>query len=37
MRLVKGDSSEFINKQKLVIGKFQWRMVMELLVIVIRK
>lgn len=25
MRLVKGDSSEFINKEKLVLGKFQWQ------------
>jgi putative transposase len=25
MRLVKGDSSEFINKEKLTIGKFQWQ------------
>lgn len=25
MRLVKGDSSEWINKQKLVAGKFRWQ------------
>lgn len=25
MRLVKGDSSEFVNKQKLTAGKFQWQ------------
>lgn len=25
MRLVKGDSSEFINKEKLTIGKFSWQ------------
>jgi len=25
MRLVKGDSSEFINKEKLTPGKFQWQ------------
>jgi len=25
MRLVKGDSSEFINKEKLTIGKFHWQ------------
>ena len=25
MRLVKGDSSEWINKQKLVLGKFRWQ------------
>lgn len=25
MRLVKGDSAEFINKERLVMGKFQWQ------------
>jgi len=25
MQLVKGDSSEWINKQKLVVGKFRWQ------------
>ncbi len=25
MQLVKGDSAEFINKEKLAIGKFQWQ------------
>lgn len=25
MQLVKGDSSEFINNEKLVIGRFQWQ------------
>lgn len=25
MRLVKGDSSEFINKQRLTLGRFQWQ------------
>src|SRR5476651_2552525 len=25
MRFVKGDSSEFINKEKLTIGKFYWQ------------
>lgn len=25
MRLVKGDSSEFINKEKLTLVKFQWQ------------
>lgn len=25
MRLIKGDSSEWINKQKLVLGKFRWQ------------
>lgn len=25
MRLVKGDSAEFINKQNLTLGKFQWQ------------
>lgn len=25
MRMVKGDSSEFINKEKLTIGRFQWQ------------
>ncbi|GAB3922399.1 IS200/IS605 family transposase [Mucilaginibacter myungsuensis] len=25
MRLVKGDSAEFVNKEKLTIGKFQWQ------------
>jgi putative transposase len=25
MRLVKGDGSEFINKEKLTVGKFQWQ------------